>query len=158
MVVSDETIARLIEEPKPPLELERLLPKTEKRAHLEAQMGVSGRGGTSFRVIVRRLRLDPFDFSVILGYDMPTTNRLFRLLRLNGSSHVHVNRLEGTNCSSFHVHRATERYQLAGFREEAYAESTDAYADVTGALEVLGEVASFEPPRETRLEFTYGDG
>lgn len=150
MVLDDDTIASLVAEPKPQLDPGQLHPVKEKRGHYEGQVQVEGRTGSKFRVIVRQLRLDPFDFSVILGYDLPGTNRVFRLRRHNGL-HTHTNKLEHESFTGFHVHVATERYQLEGFREDAYATQTDRYADLGGAIEDCLAAASFDPPAQTTL-------
>jgi Domain of unknown function DUF1828 len=76
-------------------------------------------------LIVRRNQIDVLDFSVILGWEMPSLMRVFRLQRCNGRSHEHLNPLEGGEpFFDFHVHTATERYQLHGSNEEHYAERT----------------------------------
>lgn len=152
MVLDDATIDRLTREPKPPLELAQLVPTRRKRAHRETHIEVEGREGSRFRVIVRQLVLDPLDFSVILGYLPSATTRVFHLRRHNGNSHVHTNRLEGTRLRfDFHVHVATERYQVAGFKEEDYAEPTDAYSDLPGAIAHMLDAAAFEPPEQEVL-------
>jgi len=149
MVLDDPTIERLIREPKPSLELARLMSAKRKRGHRETQVEVEGREGSRFRVIVRQLVLDPLDFSVILAYLPSGSTRAFRLRRHNGNSHEHSNKLERTNIRfDFHVHMATERYQVAGFKEEGYAEPTDAYGDLPGAVAYMLEAAGFEPPTQ----------
>jgi len=149
MVLDDPTIERRIREPKPSLELAQLLSAKRKRGHRETQVEVEGREGSRFRVIVRQLVLDPLDFSVILAYLPSGSTRAFRLRRPNGNSHEHSNKLERTNIRfDFHVHMATERYQVAGFKEEGYAEATDAYGDLPGAVAYMSEAATFEPPTQ----------
>jgi hypothetical protein len=74
------------------------------------------------------------DFSVILAYYMPTTNRLFRLRRYNGRHGEHTNRIESQTFNAFHIHVATERYQDLGAKEESFAQVTDRYATVTDAM------------------------
>ncbi len=48
--------------------------------------------------------------------------------------------------TGFHIHTATERYQVNSVREEDYAEPTKRYADVNGALKCLFADANFEDP------------
>ena len=48
--------------------------------------------------------------------------------------------------TGFHIHTATERYQVNSVREEDYAEPTKRYADVNGALKCLFADANFERP------------
>ena len=149
MVLDDPTIERLTREPKPSLELAQLMSAKRKRGHRETQIEVEGGEGSRFRVTVRQLVLDPLDFSVILAYLPSGSTRAFRLRRHNGNSHEHSNKLERTNIRfDFHVHMATERYQVAGFKEEGYAEPTDAYGDLPGAVAYMLEAAGFEPPTQ----------
>jgi hypothetical protein len=53
--------------------------------------------------------------------------------------------------TGFHVHVATERYQAAGFKEDSYAEATNSYIDLPGAIRHMLNVANFEPPAQTSL-------
>jgi len=145
VILTGTAINRLLEEPKPAVQVAALVPPTrEKRGHRENQVQVTGTQGSNFRLVVRELVRDPLDFSVTLAYEIPGSTRIFRLRRHNGASHSHTNKLEGTRLTGFHVHMATERYQTAGFKEEAYAESTDAYESLSGAIEHMLEAAGFE--------------
>jgi hypothetical protein len=116
-----------------------------KRGHREADAGFIGGLGQPFRVVLRQNRLNPLDFSVILGLTPPSSTRLFRLPRYNGKSHEHTNRIERNRLYGFHVHFATARYQLAGLDEDGYAEETDRYADLPGAVECLLADCGFSP-------------
>ena len=54
----------------------------------------------------------------------------------------------------FHIHLATQRYQEIGSREDAYAEITDRYTDIDGAIQSMFEDAGFEvPPVDQPLLF-----
>jgi len=118
-----------------------------KQGHKEGELIVVGSNQNSFMVIVRESNFNPLDFSVILAYKMPNSNQNFRLRRYNGSSHEHTNKLEKDKMSFvFHIHMATERYQLAGWREEAYAQPTTRYADVNGAIDCLFKDCGFILP------------
>ena len=88
------------------------------------------------------------DFSAILAYQKPNTNTFFRLRRYNGNSHEHSNKIEGGRFFEFHIHHATERYQDAGFDEDGYAEPTDRYADIGGALACLVNDCGFVLPAD----------
>jgi len=151
MILDDNQIAALINEPKPTVEPAALSPTTHKGAHRETQKSITTAHGSSFRLIVRQSALDPFDFSVILGYELPETTRVFRLRRHNGNSHDHPNRLEQTVARGFHVHLATERYQLAGYEEDGYAEATNSYNDLAGAIRSMIALANFKPPPQASL-------
>ncbi|CAI9896057.1 TPA: hypothetical protein RQ837_001972 [Pseudomonas aeruginosa] len=60
------------------------------------------------------------------------------LARYNGSDHPHNNPLDGTRADNHcHIHRATERYMAIGRKSEHYAESTDRYTDLSGALRAI---------------------
>jgi len=150
--LSDSEIRALLAEAKPlPPDFEvRLRPKP-KSGHEEAEIDVTGVGGSAFRLIIRRSAHNPLDFSVILAYQPPDTNILFRLRRYNGKSHEHSNRLESETFYEFHRHTATERYQEAGFREDAFAEADQRFADLNEAMNCLFEDCGFRLPPERQL-------
>lgn len=146
---TDEDIERLLREPKPLApDFDRRLKMKPKRGHKGAEMTVSGAAGSEFRVILRQADRNPLDFSVILGVVVPGTYEVFRLRRYNGKSHEHTNRMEGNSFYDFHMHCATERYQAAGPREDAYAQPTDRYSNLDGAVECLLADCGFERPAE----------
>jgi hypothetical protein len=152
-VLSDTAINDLITESKTLasdfLARARLRPK---RGHEEAEIVVSGNAGSVFHILLRRSRIDPLDFSAILAYAPSGTNRLFRLRRYNGRSHEHTNKLEGERLPlTFHIHYATQRYQAAGFQEDAYARPTDRYTNLEQALECLVNDCAFELPVDPRM-------
>lgn len=144
---TDAEIARLLVEEKPlPEEWPQRFRRSSKRGHDERELSVAGREGSQFRIVFRKSRSNPLDFPVILGVGVPLSNRLFRLRRYNGKSHEHTNQIEGDSFYDFHIHMATERYQLLGGREpreDAYAEVTDRYGDARGALACMLEDAGF---------------
>jgi hypothetical protein len=60
------------------------------------------------------------------------------LLRYNGPSHSHPNKLEKEDLDHVcHIHRATERYIRANLKAEGFAEKTRSYGAVKGALHEL---------------------
>ena len=144
---TDAEIARLVVEEKPlPADWQQQFRRNPKRGHDERELSVAGREGSQFRIVFRKSRFNPLDFSVILGVEIPLSDRLFRLRRYNGKSHEHTNQIEGDSFYDFHIHMATERYQLRGGRaprEDAYAEVTDRYSDASGALACMLEDADF---------------
>jgi hypothetical protein len=151
-IVDEEKIRALLAEAKPAVEHSRLIPRKPKRGHLEAGRQVQGVDGSKFRLIVRQNQIDVLDFSVILGWEMPSYMRVFRLMRCNGRSHEHRNPIEGTApFFDFHIHTATERYQLHGSSEEHYAEPTDAYTDLSGAIRHLLDTCAFQAPAQGTL-------
>lgn len=139
--LTDEQIAALIEEEKalPSGYREALIGNKMKPddAHKRGDVKVLGAQGSNFHLIVRQSKLNPLNFSVILSYEFKETTGLFLLRRYNGKSHWHTNKLEGNTFRDFHIHYATERYQERDFREEEYAEVTDRYSDLGGALNCL---------------------
>ena len=161
VLLNDDEIQRFIEEPKPLSADYRLrLRLKPKRGHKEAELDLEGSEGSPFRLILRQSMGNSLDFSLILAYLVPRTNIVFRLRRYNGRSHEHTNKLEGNKFYSFHIHMATPRYQEEGFREDAYAEPTDRYADLEGALECMLANCGFEvPPNPQPLlpQFQGGD-
>jgi hypothetical protein len=147
ILLTDGQIRTLLEEPKrlKPGFRKSLRPRA-KPGHAEADVQVTGDAGSVFWVRVRQSAANPIDFSVILSYEVPGSNRSFNLRRYNGKAHDHANKLEGDRFYDFHVHLATERYQAEGEREERYAEPTTRFATVDEALECLLRECGFVDP------------
>lgn len=122
-----------------------------KPGHDEGHLDLTGNSGNAFRIILRRSNRNVLDFSAILGVQVPQSSRLFRLLRYNGRSHEHTNTIEGDTFYDFHIHKATERYQIIGAREDSYAEETDRYSDYKGALDCLLADNNFQIPSNDQL-------
>lgn len=77
------------------------------------------------------------DFSCGLSWLAPN-GEVLTLARYNGSSHSHRNNIEGNMLNlECHVHTATERYIRANKKAEGFAESTDRYRTLKGALHCL---------------------
>lgn len=143
VIYSDQEIAELIQERK-------VLPNNwREQIYKEGTLDVNGDEGNMFRIIVRQQKLIPLDFSVILVVLVPQSNKTFRLRRYNGSTNPHTNRIERNEVYGFHIHFATERYQLRGQKEDGYAKETDRYSDLNGAVQCLIEDANFEEPSQT---------
>jgi len=154
--LSEADIARLVAEPKRLCADPKRLALRPKRGHEERDLALAGASGSQFRLILRRSRLNPLDFSVILAYRLPDSSRLFRLRRYNGRSHEHRNRLEGTRFYDFHIHYATERYQDLGAREDAYAESADTFSTLEAARELLFAECGVLRPENDQLSLFEG--
>lgn len=77
------------------------------------------------------------DFSCGISWIAPNGETL-TLKRYNGSSHSHMNRLEkvrlGYTC---HIHIATEKYIKSNRKAEGFAEATNRYNSIEGALHCL---------------------
>lgn len=147
-VLSDSQIAALISEGKKiPDGLRPLSRLIERNQHKRKDFEISGAQGSEFTVAVRQSALNPFDFSVILGYKVPGLNTVFRLRRYNGKSHVHTNLIEGETVRGFHVHSATERYQQFGSKkEEGFAQETSRYWNLESAIDCLIQECGFLSP------------
>ena len=134
----DREIESLVQEHKPvPADWLNQIRLRSKRGHDEQHLDLTGDAGTKFHLILKRNKINPLDFSIILAICAPSSNRIFRLRRYNGKSHEHTNHIEGVTFYGFHIHVATERYQQIGTREDAYAERTDRYGNFDGALRCL---------------------
>ncbi len=137
-LLTDAEIAALISEPK---QLEAgfrsKLQLRPKQGHKERELDITGVTGSEFRLILRQSLFNILDFSAILAYSGKSSSQLFRLRRYNGKSHEHTNKIESQTIYDFHIHFATERYQHSGLREDAYAEATNRYGDLQGALSCL---------------------
>lgn len=153
VLLTDDQIRALIQESKPlPSDYQSRLKLRQKRGHRQGELAVQGEDGHEFHIILRQSLIDPLNFSAILGVTVPGTNRIFRLRRYNSKSHPHSNRLEKADMFySFHIHQATERYQEAGWDEEAYAESTDRFADLHGAIKCMLQDCGFILPEGEQL-------
>ena len=155
VVYSDNEISRLVAERKPlPREWRARLRLRTKLGHEESHLDCTGELGNQFHLIFRQSSLNVLDFSAILAVHVPQSNRLFRLRRYNGRSHEHTNTIEGDTFYQYHIHLATERYQEVGAREDAYAEVTERYNDLSGAVDCLLHDSSFDvPPNPQRKLF-----
>jgi hypothetical protein len=155
-ILSDSQIAALIaEEKKIPEGLRPLSRQIERNQHRRRDYDIQGSSGSDFMVAVRQSMLNPFDFSVILGYRVPGVNTVFRLRRYNGKSHVHTNTIEHETIRGFHMHLATERYQqIGGLKEDGYAQETNRYWNLESAIERLIEDCGFVFPIDKSPLFT----
>ena len=143
--LTDAQIEHLIREPKqlPRDYRTRLMNLRPRNAHQGSQLEISTQAGKNFEIFLRQ-GMNHLDFSVILGYHLPAMNRVFRLRRYNGKSHVHGNRIEGNQFYAFHIHSATARYQAIGAREDTYAEPTDRFASLSTAFDCMIMDCGFE--------------
>ena len=136
-IIADISIAAMIAEPKLLRESWRqdLANLKNRVGRYESEVDLTGAHGTPFRIIVSRRHRSPEDFTIILMLNS-SDHTDFRLVRYDGSGHVHKNTLEGDRIiRKPHIHRATERYQIATHqrRPDGYAEETQRYQDILGA-------------------------
>lgn len=142
---TDDEIESMIRERKPlPENYRSCVQLRNKRGHKERELDVTGEKGMQYHLILRQSDFNPLDFSIILAVSSADSNQLFRLRRYNGKSHEHTNQLEDETFYGFHIHQATERYQESGAREDAFAKSTDRYADFHSALRCMLDDCGFE--------------
>lgn len=145
--LSDKEITALLAERKElPPDYQQRIQTRPRRGHKESELDIVGAKGSEFRLILRQSSVNSFDFSAILAYRFPKSNVLFRLRRYNGKHGEHTNTLEGKTFYDYHIHQATERYQQSGLREDTYAEPTNRYADLGGAVKCLIEDCKFVLP------------
>jgi hypothetical protein len=129
-IFSNKDISRLIQERKPlPEDYRTKIQTRPKFGHKERELDIKGVDGGEYRLIFRQSIFNPLDFSIILAYRPPKSNHLFRLRRYNGKSHEHTNPIESETFYDFHIHRATEKYQEMGAREDTFAQAMDRFAD-----------------------------
>ncbi|MGA4530007.1 DUF6978 family protein [Ectopseudomonas chengduensis] len=138
IILTDEQIERLISSPKT---------VTSPGARWKTQRGSRQRnfdlesegGKLRFLLYLRQNERIRDSFSCGLLYFHAGGERV-TLARYIGSDHPHYNPLDGTRSDNHcHIHRATERYMSAGRKAEHYAESTDRYTDLDGALRAMIE-------------------
>jgi hypothetical protein len=111
---------------------------SHKGKHLEWDYDLVSEDGMRFTVFVRQNTILHDSFSCGLCWISPSGEHIV-LMRCNGGSHPHPNRIEGTQVPfGFHIHWATERYMRRG-KPDGYAIQTDLYSDIDGALKSLTE-------------------
>lgn len=112
----------------------------EKSVHIEEQFLLSSEEADprEFRVYKRNHKSDPNLFSVGISI-IAAGGEGVTLARYNGLWHSHRNKIEGNKLPvCFHIHAATERYmKVPGLDPEGFAEATDRYTTVEGALRCL---------------------
>jgi len=144
---SDDEIRAFLQERKPLTdEYRSKIHLRDKRGHKEQELDVQGASGNQFRLILRKSKFNPLDFSIILAYCPPNSNQLFRLRRYNGKSHEHTNTIESDSFYTFHIHTATERYQGLGMREDTYAEPSERFFDFHSAVKCMLSDCGFDVP------------
>lgn len=116
--------------------------KTEGK-HVRRDYRVASEDGRhDFMLFTRQSTVISQSFSAGLRWRSKTGEDVI-LLRCNGPDHPHGNAIEqvhfGARC---HIHRATERYLLAGRKIESYADITTAYQSLDGAIHHLTKLAN----------------
>lgn len=163
-VLTDSDIGTLLGETKslPSNWVTRLRTRPKSNmAFSQRDYSLTASSGSEFNLVLRTSLQSPLDFSVILVY--VEDNQEYVLRRNNGAHPSrHTNRwekMQGQPNSQlevgFHIHMATERYQLAGLRIDGYAEATDRYQDIDSALRVLLTDCSFVVPDNARAQIPF---
>jgi hypothetical protein len=113
--------------------------------------------GRKYKIMIRENLVYPDNFSVILMHILPLTNNYFCLRRYN-CVETHNNLLEEEKLHGYHIHIATERYQLAGRKAEGYAVKTDRYTNSREAFACMIEDCNFlRPENERKPLLEYSD-
>ena len=155
-VLIDKEIAALLSERKPlPSNWQARLSVRSKanQAFQQREMDVTGDDGHEFRIILRRNTLNLLDFSLVLTL-VDADGADYILVRFNGRHpSQHTNKWEKLKKlpnavfrNRFHIHRATERYQVDGFEIDGYAEPTDNYDSFESALEEFAKHVTLVVP------------
>ena len=132
--MTDEEIQRLLQEVKRPVGRPRRSVGFGERF----DVNLTGADTETAYVLYGRQNSEvPEDFRV--GLRIRRADSADRLLRTyNGEAHSHNNPLEGERLpKGFHIHTATQRYQARRNRLDGYAEVTDRYNDLRGALSAM---------------------
>ena len=153
ITLGDKEISGLLQEKKQfPDNYETLFQTKDKKGHKEQEFSIPRGDGSQFKVILRQNQINLLDFSLILGYVPPKKTNVFRLRRYNGKSHQHSNKIEKETFYNFHIHQATERYQMAGFEEDGYAVACAEYVDAQGALDCFIKDCAIILPANRQLK------
>ena len=160
-ILTDTEIGQLIAETKPlPPGCADDIRMRDKPGHKLYDLSVVGADGDRFVLMMRQATENPLNFSVILAYQPEDTNERVLLRRYNGKSHKHTNHIEGERLPyDFHIHSATQRYmRRSGTDNVGYAEVTDRYSDVWGALDCLMSDCGFVVPPGQGFQFQQPNG
>ncbi len=141
--LTDEKIAQLLACPKR-VENPQSREKTEAKHRRRDFRVVSEDGAHRFTLFTRQSTRIADGFSAGLLWHAKSGEDVI-LMRCNGSDHPHPNVLERQRIEFLcHVHVLTERYILANRKGEGFAEVTDAYRTVAGALHELMRRANIQ--------------
>lgn len=159
-VITDAQLTDYEAESKPlPTDYERrLFTFSSSSGHARSQLDVDGDRGNRYSISLRQGLFNPLDFSAIFSVYLAGGVE-FRLRRYNGKAHTHSNKIErGPRFYDFHIHRTTERYQLAGgCRPDGFAEVTNRYSDLWSAVACLLDDCNFVRPLDTQLTLVFPD-
>jgi hypothetical protein len=156
--LTDDKIAALITMPKRVTK-----PRARQRAvgkHEQVTYNALGSDSeTTFQIFSRQSRKIADSYSCGLLWISPSGETV-TLIRYNGPNHPHENPIEGERFEfRCHIHRASERYIAANKKAECFAETTDRYRTLNGALQCLVQDCAVsgldvEPENPTRNIFS----
>lgn len=136
--ITDTKIYELLTTPKKVIN-PRSRPK-EKDGHEQYNYKLqSETGDVEFELYTRQNLQEGMqdDFSCGISWLAPN-GESFTLKRYNGPSHKHKNQIEGTSLDyKPHIHISTEKYVRANRKAEGFAEETNRYNSLKGALHCL---------------------
>ncbi len=111
----------------------------QKPGHTQKNYLLESKAGNSFSIYMRQNNKIEDDFSCGLMWNSPSGETV-TLVRYNGSSHQHGNRLEDETLDfECHIHKARSEYLEAGLKIEGFAQATSRYHRLEGALYCLVE-------------------
>lgn len=94
-------------------------------------------GSYNFNIYMRQAMLDEDNFSCGISLTANGNNDI-TLARYNGSNHVHVNKCDGRRFDfECHIHEANEKSLKASKKIENYAEPTNRYTNLQGAIQCV---------------------
>ncbi len=88
----------------------------------------------SYTLIVQRNIRFPGRFCITLRYNDKKTGKTVRLVRLNRTQELHVNKLEGNEVRGIHLHLYKEEYVRNDLKEDGYAEGIKNIDSISEAL------------------------
>jgi hypothetical protein len=147
-ILSETEIGNLLVERKPlPHDWQKHARLTLKAnfCHKQRDYPIEINGEKRFVVSLRQSVINQLDFSIILIF-IDQDGTYYRLIRHNGKHPSdHTNKIEKTKFRNvFHIHRATERYQMAGYDIDGFATETTLYASFATALQQFIDLYGFE--------------
>lgn len=134
-LLSDQEVERLLKTKKfiPQNESFELKPKANA-AFEEKSIDLVDELSNSYTLIVQRNIRFPGRFCIIFRYNDKKTGKTLRLVRLNRSHELHVNKLEKNQVRGIHLHLYREEYIRNDLEEDGYAEGIKDIDSISKAL------------------------
>jgi hypothetical protein len=137
-LLSDQEVEKLLKNKKfiPQNESFELKPKANA-AFEEKSIDLVDEFSHSYTLIVQRNIRFPGRFCVTLRYNDKKTGKTLRLVRLNRSHELHVNKLEKNQVRGIHLHLYREEYIRNDLDEDGYAEGRKDIDSISEALGIM---------------------